>query len=141
MLTWLTPTRRKTIHAIFTAVAAIAVTLNLTTDDVVAPWLNVVSALLAIVSMLLGAVAAKRADWKAIYAGAAALIAAVAATGLISGEQANQAIRVVEQLIVLLPLVAITVRTDTTTPTGEPVQELVAREGTVGPGNPDVAHH
>lgn len=128
MLTWLSPTKRKTIHSIFTAVAAITVILNVSTDAVVAPWLDVLSALLAVVSMILGAIAARKADWKAIYAGAAVLIGAIAATGVISEDRASQAVRVVEQLIVLIPLVAITVRTDTNTVTGEPVAELVARD-------------
>lgn len=134
-MSWLTPVRRKAIHSIFTAIAAIAVALNLATDSQVVPWLDVVAAGLAVISMVMAAVVAKRADWKAIYAGAAALIAAVAATGVISGDVADQATRVVEQLIVLLPLVAVTVRTDSGTPTGEPLQEFVVRSEVVQ-GNP-----
>lgn len=126
-MTWLTANRRKGIYAILALVGTTLTTFGVVSQGQVAPWLTLADAALAALALVLSSVAARRGDVKALYAAAAALIAALAGAGLITGTLRDQLTQVAANLAATLPMILAYLRTDTATPSGEPAAEYAPR--------------
>lgn len=126
MLDILTPAKRKLLYGIISAIAVIVVTLGLAPKITVDNWVEVIAQVLGLLALVLASIKAKRADYTAIYGGAAALVAALTAAGVINDGAASQIYDVMAQVVVILPLLVAFTRTDPTTASGAPVAEVVA---------------
>ena len=149
---WLTPDKRKALYGALGVLGALVVSLGYTTDSTVAAVLGLIDAFLAVVILGLASYKAKRLDWTVAYGVLAALVAAVRVIGWIDDGAQGQVLMVLDAIGRLAPFIAF-FRTDTTTPTGEPASEYVARhavnspdvvpsvvvdaEGAEGPQDPD----
>lgn len=122
-LTWLTPARRKGIYGVLAAAATIAVAVGAITDVQSAAWLGILQSGLSLAAVVMAAVAARRWDVTALYAGCAALAAAIVTAGFVEQATADAALGVLSQVMLALPLLGAFLRTDPSTPTGEPAVE------------------
>ena len=124
---WLTPARRKAIYAALAALGAVLVVVGLATDSVVTGWVGIVDAVLGVAALLLASWKARRLDWTALYAAAAAVVTALKTAGVVLDGAAAHWLAVLAALTAAAPLIAATLRTDPSTPTGEPLREYVGR--------------
>lgn len=125
-LAFLTPTRRKAFYGLVTAVGGALVVAGVVTPDVAASYGSLVIAAFEVGSMVLGSFKARRWDWKAIYGVLAALVAGLKVVGWITPGQESYILDLLAHGIAIVPLVALFVRTDPRTATGEPSSEVVA---------------
>ena len=127
MLDILNPAKRKALYGIVGAVAIIVVTLGILPQVTVDNWVGVVTQVIGLLALILSAIKAKRADFTAIYSGAAALVAALTVAGVFSSDAASKITDVLAQAVVILPLLWAFTRTDAAVPTGEPAVEYDAK--------------
>jgi hypothetical protein len=128
---WLSPAGRKAIYAALGAIGTILVLLGLAPDVDVANWVEVVAAVLGVAALVLAAVKAKRVDYTAFYAAGAAVVATLVTAGVLNDGQASHIYEILAAAATAVPLVIAALRTNTTVPTGEPIDEYVAPEAIV----------
>lgn len=131
MLDILNPTKRKLLYGVISAVAVIVVTLGFAPKVTVDNWVEVIAQALGFLALVLASIKAKRVDYTAIYGGAAALVAALTAAGVLNDGTASQIYDVMAQVAIALPLLVAFVRTDPETTTGEPLSEYVPQHAAV----------
>ena len=124
---WLTPARRRMIHALAGAAATLLVAAGVASDAVVASWLGIVTATLALGSQVLATIKARRADVRTLYAACAAAIVALRVAGVVEDGLASHWLDVLSSAAAIIGPSIAWARTDTTTPTGEPAAEYQAR--------------
>jgi hypothetical protein len=127
MLDFLTPARRKAFYSLVAAVTALLVVAGIITPEIAASYGGLVVAGFEVVALVLSSIKARRADMTAIYAAGAALVVALRVAGILNDGDASHWTDVWSHVVALVPLVLAVIRTDTTTPTGEPAPELEAR--------------
>lgn len=123
----LDPAKRKAFYGILGALGTLLVLSGVATDSAVTGWVGVVAAVLDLLALALGMVKAQRLDVKALYVGAAVVLAAAKVVGLLSVGQEAYLGHLINQALAIVPMVLLFLRTDTTTPTGEPASEYQAR--------------
>lgn len=131
ILVWLNPTRRKAIYSLVAAVGAVAVVVGVVSPEQAASYGGTVVAGIEVLAVILASVAAKRLDVTLIYAAAAAFITALRVAGILDDGTESHLIDLVAHVLALFPLVLAVLRTDTTTPTGEPTPEYQAEHAAV----------
>lgn len=127
MLDFLTPEKRKAIYAALGALGTVVVLLGLAPQVDVDNWVALVPPVLGFFALVLASIKAKRVDYTAFYAAGAALVAALVAAGVINDGQASHIYELLAAGVAAVPLVIAALRTNTTVPTGEPVEEYRAR--------------
>lgn len=132
MLDILNPTKRKALYGIFGAAAVILVTLGFAPKVTVDNWVEVAVQVVGLLALVLSSIKAKRADYTAIYGGAAALVGALTAAGIWNDSTASQIYDVMAQVAIALPLLVAFVRTDSSVSTGEPASEYIAKHAVLG---------
>jgi hypothetical protein len=123
VIAWLNPAKRKALYGVLLAFATLVVVLGYATQVTVENWVELAVQVLGVVGLLLAGWKAKRLDYTGIYLGAAGLVAALTAVGVISDGQAEQAASFMAQFAVAAGMFQAFVRTDNTVPTGEPLVE------------------
>ena len=123
----LDPAKRKAFYGLLGATGTLLVLAGVSTDSWVTGWAGVVAAVLDLVALGLGMWKARRLDVKLLYAGFVAALAAFKIVGLLSDGQASYLGDLANQALAILPMVILFLRTDTSTPTGEPSAEYTAR--------------
>ncbi|MFQ6170359.1 hypothetical protein ACK8HX_02030 [Oryzobacter sp. R7] len=123
---WLTPARRKAIYAVIAAVGLFLSVAGVVDPALAASVGGLIVSVVEVAAMLLGSVKARRWDWKAIYAALAAVVTALKVLGWLTPGQESYILDVLAHGIAVLPLVALVIRTDPSTATGEPAGEVVA---------------
>ena len=124
---WLTPARRRAIYSALAGLGAVLTVAGLVRAEVVTGVLGIVQASLAVAALLLASWRARRVEWTALYAVAAALVTALKAAGIVEDGAASHALDVLAAVCAAAPLLAAAIRTDPSTPTGEPAAEYAAR--------------
>lgn len=119
--------KRKAFYGILAAAGGLLVLTGVQTDSWVTGWVGVVVAALDLVALLVGTVKAHRLDVKLLYAGFLAVLAALKIVGVVSDGQASYLGDLGNQALAILPMILLFLRTDPSTPTGEPKAEYVAR--------------
>lgn len=127
---WLTPARRRRIYTALSAIGGVLTVAGLASPSLVSSSLGITQASLSVLALLLASWRARRADWTALYAGAAALITALRTGGILLEGQASHWLDVLSAACAAAPLIAAALRTDPATPTGEPATEYTARHST-----------
>ena len=132
------PAKRRAVYAILAAVGTLLTTWGLTTGDEVAGWLGIAQATLTVGALVVGSIKARRVVWSGVYLACAGLVTATAAAGYIDAATASRSLEILSQVLTIVPLVILVVRTDPSTPTGEPASEYNGRHrptaGAVIPG-------
>jgi hypothetical protein len=123
--TWLTPARRQAVYVIITVLATIVAASTPVLSAQVALWLQLVMAVGIVGSLVLGSIVTKSVPWTAVYRVLGVVVAAVTAMGWLSGAHADLVLRVGEQFGAIVPMIAILLRTDPSTPTGSPAAEVI----------------
>ncbi len=121
---WLTPARRQALYVVITVLAAIVAASTPALSAQVSIWLRLVMAVGIIGSLILGSIVTKSVTWTAVYRVLGVLVAALTAAGWLSGAHADMVMRIGEQFGTIAPMIAILLRTDTSTPTGSPAAEV-----------------
>lgn len=128
-LAFLTPYRRQAIYRALFAIGTVLVISGVVTDSLVVGIAGLVDAVLAAVALGLASWKAKRLDMTLAYAAVAAIVVAFKALGIVQDGQASHYLDILSAVFATVgPLVA-AIRTSTATPTGEPVEEYIARHG------------
>ena len=128
---WLTPARRKALYGIVATVTAVLVAVGVITTEAAASYGSLVVAAVEVLALALASIKARRADMTALYAVGAALLTALKVAGIITDGQESHYLDIFGHNVALVPLVVAFVRTDTQTPSGEPVEEYRSRHGAV----------
>mgnify|MGYP003529368190 FL=1 len=127
--TWLAsldvPAKRRAVYAILAALGTLLTTWGLTTGD--AGWLSIAQATLTVGALVIGSIKARRVVWSGVYLACAGLVTATAAAGYIDPATASRSLEILSQVLTMVPLVILVVRTDPSTPTGEPASEYAGR--------------
>ncbi len=124
---WLTPARRKAIYAALAAVGTLLTVAGLVSSRWVTGSLGIVDAALGIAALLLASWRARRVGWTTVYATAAALVLALKAGGVLADGTASHWLDILAAATAAAPLLAAMLRTDPSTPTGEPLAEYFGR--------------
>lgn len=122
----LDPTKRKALYALLLAAGGILVIFNFAPQVTVVNWVEVLVQAVGVVGIVIMAIKTKRFDFKAIYAAAAGLVAALTVAGVLNDGQSSQAYDTMAQLGVAFAAYQAFVRTNTTVPTGQPIEEVYA---------------
>ena len=117
---------RKALYGVLAAIGALLVTTGSISDGQVNTWLAVADATLVVAALVYAAIKTKRVDYTVFYAGAAALLAAIAGLNLIAPDLLGIASQVLQLALVIVPVVVAWLRTDVTTVTGQPAAEVAA---------------
>lgn len=120
---WLDPAKRKALYGLLLAAGTLLVILGYAPQVTVENWVEVAIQALGVLGLLLAGLKAKRLDYTGIYLAAAALVAALTTVGVVSSGQAAQAADFMAQVAIVLPMFEAFVRTNTSVPTGEPLEE------------------
>lgn len=120
---WLDPKKRKALYGLLLAAGTLLVILGYAPQVTVDNWVEVIVQALGVIGLLLAGWKAKRLDYTGIYLSAAALVTGLTAVGIVSDGQAAQAADFMAQAAIVLPMFEAFVRTNTATPTGEPLAE------------------
>lgn len=123
LIAWLDPTKRKALYGLLLAAGTLLVILGYAPQVTVENWVEVAIQALGVLGLLLAGLKAKRLDYTGIYLAAAALVAALTTVGVVSSGQAAQAADFMAQVAIVLPMFEAFVRTNTSVPTGEPLEE------------------
>ena len=129
----LDPTKRKALYALLLAAGTLLVTFNVATELDVANWVEVIVQVAGFVGIVIMAVKTKRFDFKGIYAAAATLVGALTVAGVLTDGAASQSLDTLAQLGVAFAAYQAFVRTNTTVPTGQPLEEVAAEQTVVVP--------
>lgn len=113
---------RKALYGVIGAIGVLFVTLHVVPVGFDTTWLPVADGILGIIATVIAAVKAKRWDFKAIYLAVAAVLTALATTGVVDPSLLTSIDGLLFQLSILGSFLGF-VRTDTATPTGEPLSE------------------
>ena len=124
---WLDPTGRKRIYGALLAVGAVLVVAGIVTDSAVSGWVGVVDSTLSVAALLMASYQARKISWTALYAGAAVLAGSLRAVGILDEAVASHWLDILAAVCAAAPLVIAVIRTDPSTPTGEPAAEYAAR--------------
>jgi hypothetical protein len=119
----LDPAKRKALYGLILAAGTLLVTLGYASEVTVQNWVEVIMQVVGVLGLLLASYNAKRLDYTGIYLAAAGLVAGLTGVGLITGGQGSQATDFMAQAVIVLPMFEAFVRTNTATPTGEPLAE------------------
>lgn len=123
----LSPERRKAVYSLVLLLGSVLTVVGIGTDALYASWAMVVQAGLTVVALVVGAIAARRADMTALYAAAAALVVAMTGAGVWTDAIGDRVTQVLGLVVQMVPLILLVIRTDSSTATGEPVAEVAAR--------------
>ena len=124
---WLTPERRQAIYRTILTLGVLATAISPTLSTQVAQWTNLVVAVGTVGSLILAGIVTKAPQWPRIYAGMSALVVALVGASLITASAGDMAVRILEAVLTVAPLLMILARTDTSTPDGSPLTEVAAR--------------
>jgi hypothetical protein len=122
---WLTPVRRQALYVIVTTLATLVIATSPIQSTQVAIWLQLVIAVGIVGSQVLGSIVTKSVPWKAVYRVLGILVAAITAAGWLSGSHADLVMRILEQFGAIVPMIAILLRTDTSTADGSPASPAI----------------
>ncbi|QIM20530.1 hypothetical protein G7075_20000 [Phycicoccus sp. HDW14] len=125
----LDPAKRKAFYGLLAALGTLLVVAGVRTDSWVTGWVGVVAAALDLVALVLGTWKARRIEVKVLYAAQLALLAALKLVGVLTDGQASYLGDLGNQALAIVPMLILFWRTDTKTPTGEPLLEYRARHG------------
>lgn len=120
---WLDPKKRKALYGLLLAAGTLLVILGYAPQVTVDNWVEVIVQALGVIGLLLAGWKAKRLDYTGIYLSVAALVTGLTAVGIVSDGQAAQAADFMAQAAIVLPMFEAFVRTNTSVPTGEPLEE------------------
>lgn len=122
---YLTPERRQAIYKIIMVIGVLATAVSPAFSTPVAQWTAVITAVGTVASLILASVVTRAPQWPAIYNGLAGLITALVGASLFTTAVADQALRILQAVITVAPLLVILARTDTRTIDGSPQAEVV----------------
>lgn len=132
-------TKRKALYALILALGAFLVIFNYVPQLTVDQWVEVVIQAVGVLAIVVAAVKAKRLDYTLLYTAAAGLVAALTVAGVFTEGRQEQSLDLLAQVGVVLAAYQAFVRTNTTVPTGQPLEEYVAESipvETVAPYEP-----
>lgn len=119
-------TKRKALYALLLAAGTLLVVFNVATQVSVENWVEVIVQALGVVGIVVAAIKTKRFDYTVLYSAAAALVGALTVAGVLVDGQKSQALDTLAQLGVAIAAYQAFVRTNTTVPDGQPLDEYVA---------------
>lgn len=129
---WNVPSHRKAVTAIVALVASCITVVGVLTEGQIEPWVVLVTAVLGALNLVSATIAAKRLDVSAVYGVLAALLAGLVGVGWVTQSLTDIVLQLATLLLAAVPQILILLRTDTTTATGEPAAEVVARRAVTG---------
>jgi len=121
---WLTPARRQALYVVITVLGTLVLATSPIQSEQVAIWMQLAFAVGVVGSQILGSIVTKSVPWRAVYRVLGILVAAITAAGWLSGAHADLVMRILEQFGAIVPMIAILLRTDTSTATGSPSAEV-----------------
>lgn len=123
----LTPSGRKALYSVGSALVLLAAYIGFAPGVSIENWVEVAVQVVGVVGLVVASIKAKRVDYTAFYAAGAALVAALTVVGVLNSGQEQQVYDILAQITAAVPLVIAVLRTNTTVPTGEPVDEYAAK--------------
>lgn len=125
---YLTPERRQAINGIIATAGIIIVALSPKMSDAVAQWTQVVDAAFGVVMLIISAIVTKTPQWRPVYAGLAALVAALVGASVLTAATGDTVTRVIFLVIQVVPSFLILSRTNTSDPFGSPDGQVIPVE-------------